>query len=413
MPTARAEVVVTGLGVVSGWGWGVGAFEAALASGGTAIKPFSRFDHERYPTHVAAQVPERRAGGGRAADRTGQLTYADSFAIAAAREAVLGAGLPNDLSERDAGVFFASCTGGVFESELFYEAWRGRPFWRGPRRLLAAQPLSRPGEAVARALRVTGPVETVSSACASGTLAIGLALDALRTGSVDVAIAGGADSLARITFGGFNVLQAMDERPCMPFRAGRRGLSLGEGGAVLVLEREIEARRRGAPILAQLAGAGASADAHHMTAPEPQGRGAAAAISRALADAGCPPDAIDWVNAHGTGTVRNDLAEFRALEAVFGAHLEAMHVSATKGSVGHLLGSAGTIEAVATVLAIRNQRLQPVPGGGSLDPAIHVRLSRQSAPAVIRRALSLNLGFGGCNAALVIASPGSRPAASR
>jgi len=406
VPPARAEVAVTGLGVVSGWGWGVGKLDAALASGGTSIRPFVRFDHERYPTHVAAEVPERRAASESVGREASDLSFADTFAIAAAREAIAGAGLPGDLSNHDAGVFFASCTGGGFECESFYEAWRGRNLWRGPRRLLASHPVSRPGEAVARDLRVTGPVETVSSACASGTLAIGLALDALRTGTVDIAIAGGADSLAHITFGGFNVLQAMDEQPCRPFRAARRGLSLGEGGAVLVLERLSEARRRRAPILARLEGAGASGDAHHMTAPEPHGRGAAEAMARALRDADCRPDSVDWINTHGTGTVRNDLAEFHALEVVFGAHLDALHISATKGSVGHLLGAAGAIEAVATVLAIRNQRLQPAPGGGGIDPAIRVRLAREPVAASIRRALSLNMGFGGCNAALVFSSPG-------
>jgi 3-oxoacyl-[acyl-carrier-protein] synthase II len=299
-------------------------------------------------------------------------------------------------------VYFASSTGGMLESETYYATGRRAGFDRAARRLLAAQPVSRPGEAVARDLAATGPVESVSSACASATLAIGLALEAVRDGEVEIAIAGGADSLCRVTYAGFNALQAVDPEPCRPFRVDRRGLSLGEGAAVLVIERADRAAARGAHPLATLRGAGASADAHHMTAPDPTGAGAARALERALLEAGCRPDEVDLLNAHGTGTPLNDVAEYQALLKVFGAGARSIPVLATKASVGHLLGSAGAIEAVATILALGDQCLQPVPGGGDPDPAAPVRVARAGDPCACRVAVSLNMGFGGCNGALVL-----------
>lgn len=394
--------MVSGVGVVSAWGWGVAPFRSAVAQGGSAIGPFTRFEHANYPTHVAAQVPNRAIRPRRSRSARG-LTHADRFAVAAADEALAAAGLPAVDTDRRTGVFFGGSTGGMFECEEFYRRWRRRCLDRAPRHLLAAQPVSRPAEAVARSLRVSGPVETVSSACASAALAIGVALEALRAGEVQLALAGGSDSLCRITFGGFNTLRAIDERPCRPFRADRAGMSLGEGSAVLVLESLESARGRGARPLVELCGAGASADAHHMTAPDPGGNGASLAIRRALRDAAREPGDVDLINAHGTGTPLNDIAEYRALERVFGDRAREIPLAVTKGSVGHLLGGAGAIEAAATVHALLEQRLQPVPGQGPVEPRAPVQLPREAVPAELEVALSLNLGFGGCNAALVFA----------
>ncbi len=393
--------------MVSAWGWGRQPFRAALGRPVTAIGPFTRFDHGPYATHVAGEVPEPPAR--LAAEPPGpwrRRSLAERFALAAAAEALADAALPTDLTAADAGVFFGSSTGGMLEAEEFYSARRGRRLEGARLSGLAAQQVNRPADAVARAFRVTGEVETVSSACSSGALALGLALEALREGRVDLALAGGADSLCRLTFGGFNALQSVDAAPCRPFRVGRRGLSLGEGAAVLVLERAAEAAGRGVEPLAELLGSGASADAYHMTAPEPAGRGAADAVERALADAGSTPAAVDLINAHGTGTELNDLAEYQALARVFGERLRTIPLTATKASVGHLLGSAGAIEAAATVLALRDQRLQPTAGNGALDERTPVLLARESSPARLGVALSLNLGFGGCNGALVLARAG-------
>jgi 3-oxoacyl-[acyl-carrier-protein] synthase II len=234
---------------------------------------------------------------------------------------------------------------------------------------------------------------------------VGAALDALRAGEVEVAVAGGSDSLCQLTYAGFNALRAVSEEPCRPFRTARDGMSIGEGAAVLVLEPLARALARGARPLALLAGAGASCDAHHMTAPEASGAGAAAALSAALADAGIDPAEVVFVDAHGTGTPLNDAAEWRALERVFGPRARTLPVAATKAAVGHLLGSAGAIEAVATVLCLAAGEVHPTPGGGEIDPEAPAALVAGRPLPIAGRAggaaVSINLAFGGSNAALV------------
>ena len=247
---------------------------------------------------------------------------------------------------------------------------------------------------------------TVSSACASGTLALREAAAALRSGEIDVAIAGGADSLCQLTYSGFNSLRAVDETPCRPFRKQRSGLSLGEGAGVLILESLEHARARGARILAVLLGAGASCDAHHMTAPRPDGEGAALAIRDALDDAGIAPWQVAFVNAHGTGTPLNDASEAQAFETVFGGRDTPLPVTSSKGAIGHLLGSAGAIEAVATVLCLMEGVVHPTAGAGDLDEEARVDLvlghARELPPASV--GLSVNLAFGGSNAAALFAA---------
>jgi 3-oxoacyl-[acyl-carrier-protein] synthase II len=420
------RVVVTGVGAVSGFGWGVEALWQGLRAGTTAIRPFSRFDATLHRTHLAAEVPAapaspaerpcgpaaaRAAAGGRP---LGALSLADRFALSAAGEALAAAGLGaalRTLPEGAVGVFFGSSTGGMWESEQFLAGvFDGR---RGSLRAIASQQVNGPGDAVARGFGVTGPVQTVSSACASGALAIAAALESLRRGEVEVALAGGSDSLCQLTYAGFNSLRSVDEAPCRPFRAGRAGMSIGEGAAVLVLEPLERVLARGAVPLAELAGAGSACDAFHMTAPEPEGTGAAAAIAAALDDAGLAPAAIDFVNAHATGTPLNDAAEWRALLAVFGERSGRIPVTATKAAVGHLLGCSGAIEALVTVLSLARAELHPVPAlpaasatsgdGDPIDGACPAALvtGRPLALPAARAALSTSLAFGGSNAALV------------
>jgi 3-oxoacyl-[acyl-carrier-protein] synthase II len=407
----RRRAVVTGVGVVSGWGWGVESLWRGLLSGDSAIGPFTGFDSSPYRTRLAAEAPPPPAELAATVPGWASLNGVERFAVAAAREALAGAGLLTEGAPAVDAVFFGSSTGGMLEGEEFYLRLRGAARGRPRLSLLAGQPVSSPAEAVARSCRVGGPVETISSACASGTMALGRALDALRSGEAERVLAGGADALCRVTFGGFNALRSVDERPCRPFRRERAGLSIGEGGAALVLETAEAAARRGAPVLAELIGAGASSDAEHMTAPHPEGEGAVRALATALADAGLEVDRVDFVNAHGTGTPLNDVAEWKALQAVFGERARQLPILATKGSVGHLLGSAGAIEAVATVLCLARRTLHPTPGEGEIDPQTPVDLVTESralaatGPAV---GLSLNLAFGGCNAALVFSSDQAR-----
>ena len=398
------RVVVTGLGAVTAAGWGVTPFRQSLWSGRSAIGPFDRFDHARQRTHVAGQVPPGPPAGNGRRVHWNRLSNSDRFALFAAYEAVDQAGLAGLLDNLSAGVFFGSITGGMFETEKYFDELC-RPMGRPARALLASHMLSAPAETVARHLGIRGPVETVSSACASGGLAIEQAMRAVRDGEVDVALAGGADCLCLITYSGFNSLRAMDERPCRPFRSERAGMSLGEGGAVLVLETMEQARARGARPVAEVLGVGSSCDAHHMTAPQSAGEGAAVAIQRALEDAGLPPTAIDFVNAHGTGTPLNDAAECAALLRVFGERARSIPMEATKASTGHLMGAAGVIEAMSTVLALMAGEIHATPGGNTIDPLLAVDLvvDHPRPMPKMRTALSTSFGFGGANAAVILA----------
>ncbi|HEV8578636.1 MAG TPA: beta-ketoacyl-[acyl-carrier-protein] synthase family protein [Thermoanaerobaculia bacterium] len=398
------RVAVSGIGAVCGLGWGVAPLWAGLRSGRPAFVPVRRFDHSQHRTHLASEVGEPPAELARVIPGWRRLSVADRFAVFAASEAVERAGLLVPLSE-EAGVYFGSSTGGMYESELFFS-----DFLRGRRRarlsVLASQQVNGPGDAVARRFGVAGPVETLSSACASGALALAMALDAVRSGEVEVAVAGGADSLCQLTYAGFNSLRSVDEAPCRPFRACRAGMSFGEGAAALVLEPLDRVLARGAEPLAELAGAGASCDAHHMTAPDPTGAGAAAALSAALADAGLGPEAVDFINVHGTGTPLNDAAEWRALQRVFGEQAERIPLVATKALVGHLLGCSGALEAVATILCLQHGELHPAWNGTAeceADPELPVSLvTGEPLPLpAARTAVSTSLAFGGSNAALV------------
>lgn len=402
------RVVVTGVGAVSGFGWGVEPLWEGLRAGRTGIGPFRRFDHSLHRTHVAAEAGDPPPGLSRRFAGWRRLSLADRFALFAAAEAVEQAGLdpPFDEGEVTAGVCFGSSTGGMLESERFFAGFFPRRGRRARLSTLISQPVNGPGDAVARHLRATGPVATLSSACASGALALGAALDAVRSGEVDVAVAGGSDSLCQLTYAGFNALRSVDEVPCRPFRAGRAGMSFGEGAAALVLEPLERVLARGAAPLAELVGAGASCDAHHMTAPEPGGSGASAALEAALRDAGLPPGAVDFVNAHATGTPLNDAAEWRALQRVFGGRAGEIPVVATKALLGHLLGSSGAIEAVVTILSLQRGELHPAPRceqGEGVDPELPLSLvlDRPLPCPEARVAVSTSLAFGGSNAALV------------
>lgn len=401
-PPRPRRVVVTGIGAVTPAGWGVEPFTQALLSGRTTIDGFTRFDHAAQRTHIAGQVP----GEPRALRRVRgwhRLSNTDRFAVGAAREASQHAGLAWPLAGGDAAVFFASSTGGLFETEQFVHALIDAPGTTAPRGLLASYSLSSPAEAIARRLGATAAVETVASACAASTLAIEQALRAIQRGEVEIAFTGGADCLCVTTYAGFNSLRAVDEQPCRPFRADRAGLSLGEGAAVLVLESLDHALARAAAPLAELMGAGASCDASHMTAPCPDGKWAAEAMRRALADAGLDAAAIDFLNAHGTATPLNDAAEAAAIRLVFGDRAPVLPVEATKGVVGHLLGAAGAVEAVATIVSLRAGVVHPIRECGPIDEAlgVDVVLGRPRTSTTLRTALSANLGFGGANAALV------------
>ena len=405
-------VAITGLGAVSPWGWTLDEFWQGLLSGERGIGEAQGFDVTGQRTSLAAEVPDgsdlselwNTPGAKR-------WSRADRFAIAAAVEAWRQAGLGDAVDEGAVGVFFGGSTAAMSEGEDYFGELVGALVKdhdsRPTIRYLASHQINGPGDAVARHLGATGRVETLSSACASGGLALGSALDALRRGEVDVAVAGGSDSLCKLTYAGFNSLRAVDAELCAPFHAERAGLNLGEGAGMLILETVERALARGRTPLALLLGHGASCDAHHMTAPHPEGEGASRAVGAALDDAGITADDIAFVNAHGTGTPLNDKAEGAAFARVFGERVGEVPLTSTKSLVGHYLGSSGAIEAVASVLGLQHGLVHPTPGRGDVDPAIPVDLVRDEPrrleladdrPAC---AVSTSFAFGGSNAAVI------------
>jgi 3-oxoacyl-[acyl-carrier-protein] synthase II len=267
-------------------------------------------------------------------------------------------------------------------------------------------PLSH-AETLGGRLGLTGPKETVVMACASGAASIALGADLVRAGVTPTALVGGVDALTHICFMGFNALKLLDPTPCRPFDRDRRGMSIGEAAAFLVIEDALHCRARGGRVHARLAGYGMTTDAHHVTAPHPEGEGMIHAMQQALADAGLEAARVGYVNAHGTGTPQNDRAEALALRRVFGEG--GVLVSSTKSLVGHTMAAAGSVEAAATILALQHGLLPPTANLAHVDPEVPFDcLPVTARPADVAAALSNSFGFGGQNVSLVFEKAAGR-----
>lgn len=394
------RVAVTGVGLICALGRGREAVWQALMEGRRPFRPPSLFDGEgasRAPVAEVDALPGE-APGGRGWSRL------DRFLHLAAAEALSQAGLDRERPLSTFGVATGSSNGGMLEAE----GWFRRRI-AGKRTPATAAPVLRlPGSAstdrLASTVGACGPRITVTTACSSSAAAIALAAGRIRGGEVRAMLAGGGDPLCRLTYSGFAALRLMDPEGCRPFGAGRKGLTLGEGAAILILEEMEWARKRGAPLLAEIPGHGATCDAHHMTGCHPEGRGMRAAMSAALESAGRRPGEIGYVNAHGTATPANDLAEGKAIASLFGSGGGAPPppVGSTKALHGHLLGGSGAVEAALTVLALSRGAIPPGPEPDGVDGEIQVRLvSGTPVRAGARHALSNSFGFGGGNVVLV------------
>lgn len=398
-PDLNVRIAVTGAGIICSIGRNKEEVWRSIVEARAGIGKLTRFPGETFPTDLAAEVTEELDDmlpiGKREARR---MSRTDLLAVIAANEAIGQANAGQSPLPLDrAIVSTGTSTGGLLEGEDYY-------FKRivvGRRRAAPShvlqQPTSGPSDAVASAFKVGGGVISNATACASAGAAIGMAADYLRSRHADVAIAGGSDALCRLTYSGFNALQAVDPEPCSPFGSERKGITLGEGAAYLVLERWDDAVARGATIIAEFCGYGASCDAHHPTAPAEDGRGAESAMRGALAESGSAQ--VDYVNAHGTGTLLNDSAETKAIISAIGTDVP---VSSSKSYFGHTLGAAGGIEAVITVLAIINQtapptlRLNSAAADCTLDYIPHT-----PRPMPMTSVLSNTFGFGGSNVSLM------------
>jgi 3-oxoacyl-[acyl-carrier-protein] synthase II len=389
-PELTTRIAITGAGIICSIGRNQAEVWESVVAARAGIARFTRFPDETFPTDIAAEAQMESPLSTREAKR---LSRTDLLAVMAAKEALAQAG---DVPLERAVVSTGTSTGGLLEGEDYYI----RRLAIGRRRARASrvlqQPTSAPSDAVARVLGLGGGAVSNATACASAGAAIGMAADYIRSGYADVALAGGSDALCRLTYSGFNVLQAVDPEPCSPFGATRKGITLGEGAGYLVLERWDDAVARGATILAELTGYGASCDAHHPTAPAEDGRGAEAAMRGAMAEAKLA--SVDYVNAHGTGTLLNDSAETKAIIAALGTDVP---VSSSKSYFGHTLGASGAVEAVVTVLALQHQiapptlRLHETAADCSLDYIPHTPRAMS-----MTNVLSNTFGFGGSNVSL-------------
>jgi 3-oxoacyl-[acyl-carrier-protein] synthase II len=395
------RVVITGAGTINALGVGVEAFAEGLRATRCAIGTLSLFDTNGYRTSCAAEVRSLAIPSWLPKAVARHASRSDLFALIAAREALVAAGLqPADTEEM--GVVIGGTTGGMYGSEEYYRCLVSGV--RPPRHAaLLTLPVSLSADIIASLFGWHGPRLTVSTACSSGGNALGIAADWVRAGRADAVLCGGTDALCRMTFSGFNALQALDTVPCRPFDRERAGLSLGEGAAMLIMEERDHALARGATILAEFLGYGVSADAHHIAQPRPDGAGALLAMQRALQESNIEAEEIDYVNAHGTATPLNDVLETRALKALLGAHAYRVPVSSTKSMVGHCLGAAGAIEALACVLAMRDGFVPATANLEHPDPECDLDyVPRASRAQPVHTVLSNSYGFGGNNTSIVL-----------
>jgi beta-ketoacyl-acyl-carrier-protein synthase II len=400
----KRRVVVTGLGVITPLGNSVQEFWEGLCAGRSGIGYITRFDTQDFPIKIAAEVKG-----------FDPLQYIDKkevkkmdtfihYALAASEMAVQDAGIKlDDLDKDRAGVLIGSEAGGLpaieEEHKLLLE--------KGPKRIspffIPSLLINLASGQISIRFGFRGPNLAVATACAAGTHAIGDAFKIIQRGDADLMISGGTEAeITPLAIGGFNALKALSRRneepqkASRPFDRDRDGFVMGEGCGLLVLESLEHALKRNADIKAEIVGYGLTADAYHMTTPSPGGRGAAQCMKMALADAGLAPEEVDYINAHGTSTPLNDAIETAAIKAVFGKHAYRLAVSSTKSMIGHLLGAAGGVEAVATVLTIRNNLIPPTINYETPDPNCDLDyVPNKARPAEVNVALSNSFGFGG------------------
>jgi 3-oxoacyl-[acyl-carrier-protein] synthase II len=408
------RVVVTGLGAITPIGNNIKAYLDGLQNGLSGANPITHFDASQFKTQFACEVKD--ANLEQFIDRR-ELRRMDTFAAYAevcAAEAMEDSGL--DLAQLDldrAGVIWGSGIGGLVSLEQEVEAFilgNGIPRYN-PFLIPKMIPDIAPG-LISIKYGFRGANFATVSACASASHAIGTAFDYVRLGRNDVVITGGSEAVVSKTgVGGFNAMKALSTRnddyktASRPFDLDRDGFVLGEGGGALVLEELEHAKKRGATIYAEIVGAGATADAYHITAPHPEGFGARNVMRIALRDAGLEPADVDYINVHGTSTPLGDIAEVRAIQQVFGEDAYRLNISSTKSMTGHLLGAAGAVEAIAGILSIVHSFVPPTINHFTDDPELDVKLNftfNQAQERKVRAILSNTFGFGGHNSSLVI-----------
>jgi 3-oxoacyl-[acyl-carrier-protein] synthase II len=409
------RVVVTGIGVVTPLGIGMPAFWAGILSERSAVAPITRFDAGGYRSRIAAQIEDFEPRDFLADKRLRWTDRFSQFSVAAARLALDDAGYRPNGASSDVGVYLGSALGGLAFADEQHDVFRERGL-EAVRPLLAISVFGGAATCnVAIEFDLRGPTVANGNSCASGAVAIGDAYRAIARGDVRAALAGGVEApLSPLVYGAFTIIRAMSTRndapqaASRPFDRARDGFVMAEGAGVLLLERLSDAQARGARIYGEIAGYGLTNDAHHMSAPRPDGTMNAAAMRRALDEAQVAPDELDVVNAHGSGTPLGDRCEALAMELVFGARTASIPVTATKGQHAHALGATGAWEAALSVATIANGIVPRSVNADDADCDLAVTGERLERP--VRTVLSNSAGFGGINAALVFRAVDDRDA---
>ncbi len=405
------RVVITGIGVISPIGSDKDIFWDNLVEGRSGISAVESFDVSQYPCRIAGEIKDFDPTCYMEKKEAKRVDRFTQFGVAAALEAWKDAGLDQlDLNKEEIGVMVGSGIGGIQTIEEQLKILTEK----GPRRvspfLVPALIANMASGYISILLELKGPNSTVVTACATSTHALGDAWHIIKRGDAEIMLAGGAEAaISHLAFSGFSAARALSnrndepERASRPFDKERDGFVMGEGAGVVILETLDHALERGAHIYGEIVGYGMSGDGYHMTAPDPEGRGAYLSMQRALKSAQVEPEKIDYINAHGTSTEINDKIETKAIKDLFGEHAYKLAVSSTKSMTGHLLGAAGALEVIATLLILKNQIIHPTINYEYPDPECDLDyVPRPYRDRVIDLALSNSFGFGGTNATLVI-----------
>ena len=406
------RVVVTGMGAITPVGLSVGESWEGVLNGRCGIGQVTRFDATGLPCTIAGEIKGFDPAAYIPAKEARRLSRASQLAVAAARQAMDDAGFNGHVPHPDrTGVIIGTGMGGFEKADENLSAYRAKGLARvSPFALISSLP-NMPSHHVSVLAQTLGPINTVSTACATGTQAIGEAADLIRRGRADTMIAGGVEGIIHeAALAGFAAMRALStafndtpERACRPFNKDRDGFILSEGVGVVILERLDHALARGATIYAELLGYASSSDAFHVAALDPEAEGAVRAMNWALQDAGLAPHQIDYINAHGTGTPANDVTETRAIKKLFGEHAYHLPISSTKAMTGHALGAAGAIEAIFAICALHHALIPPTWNYEVPDPECDLDyVPNAPRSAAIRTALSNSFGLGGQNACLVV-----------
>jgi 3-oxoacyl-[acyl-carrier-protein] synthase II len=398
---APERVAIIAAGVVSPLGFGLAETLDSLRKAKDCVTLVTRFSVAECRCKTAGQVSDERL----LADmnkklRAKRLHRASHMMIHALREAVMQ--VPEFAPEL---TVIGTTSGGMSYGEQYYRSLRQSENLRHAPTWIANYPAQKPViDAQSEVLGCSGPCQVIANACASGTNAIGHAFECVRSGRYQRVLTGGYDAISELVFTGFDSLQASTPEKCRPFDRNRAGMVLGEGAAVLALESLELARKRGAPVLAEIVGYGISTDNFHITQPDPSGVGPRQAMERALQRAHISAGEVDYINAHGTATIFNDAAEGKAISQLF----DGVPVSSTKSMMGHSLGAAGAVEAIFCLLSLQHQFLPPNINFDALDESLELNVvANESRPAVVGTALSNSFGFGGTNASILMRSIGA------